>query len=343
MQITFLKTMSLFLLSINVVGIIYPNRSIHRPVDTTMPSISTYWQHNKTQHYTMKSPYLEAYPFFEIYDETYLRKFHLPTEITFRYNKAQKIQSSILNKRLEKLVQEVNLKTTVYSDFTIIRETDFNRNRRSGCIILEDKTYPFVVKLFTETPDSFVKPYRKGFYPMFFYIMGGGINRHLSGLTRIKNAQDIQAIISANPYWASRVDIPRKWFWTPENVRMITIVGENIGRHNHITTNIPSTYCIVADAIEIERSMTLVNAEDRIESMALCNTAKYMIDPHIDNFMIEKNTNKIILVDTEHFPSMVGFKKEIREYTSQTAWYLDLSLKCANDMFFRDKERRHME
>lgn len=342
MKIKNCTTIPLFILLTAIICTIYP-RSIHRPVDNSMPNISTYWQNNKATQYTMQSPYLEAYPFFEIYNEKYLQQFLLPETIALRYNQKQEIQSSILKKRLEMLVQEVQHKKSSYTNFTVIRETDFNRKHTSGCIILKDKQYPFVVKFFTETPDTFVKPYRKGFYPMFFYIMGGGINRHLSGFTRIKNAQDIRAIIAANPYWSQHVDIPRKWFWTPENVRMITIIGENIGRHSHIETQIPSTYCIIADAIDIDRRMTLINEEDRIESMALCNTAKYMIDPHIDNFMIEKKTGKIVLVDTEHFPSMVGFKKDIGEYTSQTAWYLNLSLKCADDMFFRDKERRHME
>lgn len=192
-----------------------------------------------------------------------------------------------------------------------------------------------------ETPDMFVKPYRKGFVPMFFYFMGGGVNRHLSGFTRIKNAQEFKELITKNPYWQSRVDMPRKWFWLPSNTRWITIAGANIGKYKQVSIDIPGTYCIVADAISIERTMTLTNPDDRIESMALCNTAKFIIDPHIDNFMIEQNTKKIVIVDTEHFPTMVGFKKEIGQYTSQASWYIDLSCKAADDMFFRDKSRWH--
>ncbi len=176
---------------------------------------------------------------------------------------------------------------------------------------------------------------------MFFYFMGGGVNRHLSGFTRIKNAETFRAILDNNPYWKSRVDMPRKWYWLPEDARWITISGSNIGRYKQVSIDIPGTYCIIADAIDLERSMTLVNAEDRIESMALCNTAKFIIDPHIDNFAIERNSKKIVIVDTEHFPTIVGFKKDVGNFSSQAAWYINLALEAANDIFLRDKSRWH--
>jgi hypothetical protein len=171
--------------------------------------------------------------------------------------------------------------------------------------------------------------------------MGGGINRHLSGLTRIKNAENFKELMGTDPYWKDRVEVPRKWFWLPSDTRWITIAGSNIGKYKHVSIDVPASYCIIADAIDIERRMTLVNKEDRIESMALCNKAKFTIDPHIDNFMIERSTQKIILVDTEDFHALVGFKHELDEYTSQFTWYRDLSLKCVNDMFCRDKSCRH--
>ena len=79
--------------------------------------------------------------------------------------------------------------------------------------------------------------------------MGGGVNRHLSGFTRIKNAQAFKEFITKNPYWQSRVDMPRKWFWLPCNTRWITIAGANIGKYKQVSIDIPGTYCIVADAI----------------------------------------------------------------------------------------------
>lgn len=321
---------------------IFCARSIHRPKDLQMPSITTHWADDETGVNYLQSPYLEGYPFFEIYDQNYFDRHLLPAgPITFRNRPDKSVDSRILATMIEKLVEEVHNKKTSYTHFSILRDSNFNRRKKSGLLIVKCKTYPFVVKLFMETPDMFVHPHRKGFYPALFYFMGGGVNRHLSGFTRIKNAEAFKEAISKNIYWASRVDVPRKWYWTPKNSRMITITGTNIGKYKHTSINIPSTYCIVSDLIDIERRMTLVKKEDRIESLALCNMVKFSVDPHIDNFMIERDTKKIVLIDTEHMPTMVGFKKEVGSYTSQTAWYIDLSLKCIDDMFFRDKSRWH--
>ena len=317
-------------------------RSIHRPQDLQMPSIMTRWKDDIAHSHYLQSPFLDGYPFFEIFDKKYFDNHLLPKgPISFRYDGTQSINSTDLSALIETLIKEVNEKKSSYTHFTILRDSNFNRRRQSGLLIVKCKEYPFVVKLFMETPDMFVKPYRKGFYPMFFYFMGGGVNRHLSGFTRIKNAEDFKDLINKNPYWQSRIDLPRKWFWLPNNTRWITIAGANIGKYKQISIDIPGTYCIVADAIDIERIMTLTNEDDRVESMALCNTVKFMIDPHIDNFIIERTTKKVVIIDTEHFPTIVGLKKDIGEYTSQAAWYIDLSCKAAHDIFFRDKGHWH--
>lgn len=317
-------------------------RSIHRPKDPSMPSIVTHWAHDKSHINFLQSPYLESYPFFEIFDRKYFDSHFLPRgSITFRNHPDQSVDSNILASMMDKLIEEVNLKKNSYTHFNILRDSNFNRRKKSGLLIVKCKKYPFVVKLFMETPDMFVRPHKKGFYPALFYFMGGGVNRHLSGFTRITNAENFKEAISKNAYWSKHVDIPRKWYWAPKNCGWITITGSNIGKHKTISIDIPSTYCIVADLIDIERRMTLVNKEDRIESLALCNMVKFSVDPHIDNFMIERNTKKIVLVDTEHMPTMVGFKKEVGTYTSQITWYIDLSLKCIEDMFFRDKSKWH--
>ena len=58
--------------------------------------------------------------------------------------------------------------------------------------------------------------------------------------------------INNNPYWQSRVDMPRKWFWLPKNTEWITIAGANIGKYKQVSIDIPGTYCIIADAIDID-------------------------------------------------------------------------------------------
>jgi hypothetical protein len=302
----------------------------------------THWKGDTTHSHYLQSPFLDGYPFFEIFNKKYFEDHLLPKgQIKFRYDPSKSVESSELSAVIETLIKEVGERRSSYSHFTILRGSNFNRRRQSGLLIVKCKEYPFVVKLFMESPDMFVKPYGKGLYPIFFYFMGGGVNRHLSGFTRIKNAETFKNLFAHNPYWKNKVDMPRKWFWVPEDPRWITIAGGNIGKYKQISIDIPGVYCIVADAIDIERVMTLTNSEDCIESMALCNTAKFIVDPHIDNFAIERKTKKIVIVDTENFPTMVGFKKEIGHYTSQVAWYIDLSNKAAHDIFLHDKSHWH--
>lgn len=332
----------IFIVTLTINAVQLYSRSIHRPQDTQMPCIMTHWKGDSCHAHYLQSPFLEGYPFFEIFDKKYFETHMLPQgSISFRYQPDKYIDSTHLSALIESLIKEVGEKKSSYTHFDILRDSNFNRRRQSGLLIVRCKDYPFVVKLFMETPDMFVKPYRKGFYPMFFYFMGGGVNRHLSGLTRIQNAEIFKDIIFQNPYWKTKVDVPRKWFWLPQDPHWITISGGNIGKYKQTSIDIPGTYCIIADLINIERLMTLTNPEDRIESMALCNTAKFIIDPHIDNFGFEKNSNKILIIDTEHFPTMVGYKKDIGQYSSQTAWYRDLCLKAADDIFLRDKSKWH--
>ena len=73
--------------------------------------------------------------------------------------------------------------------------------------------------------------------------------------------------------------------------------------------------------------------------MELCNYLDLWIDPHIDNFMPEKGTDKIVIVDTEHFPSFVGLKEPVT-FSGYLSWYTYLATKCLKSMFFRTKKER---
>ena len=171
-------------------------RSIHRPLDLEMPSIMTHWKDDPVHCHYLQSPFLEGYPFFEIFDKKYFDEHLLPPgPISFRYEPEKTVNSADLAALIETLIKEVREKKSSYAHFTILRDSNFNRRRQSGLLIVKCKEYPFVVKLFMETPDMFVKPYRKGFYPIFFYFMGGGVNRHLSGFTRIKTAETFKEIL----------------------------------------------------------------------------------------------------------------------------------------------------
>ncbi|TET06236.1 hypothetical protein E3J79_02700 [Candidatus Dependentiae bacterium] len=315
-------------------------RSIHRPNDPTMPVLTTRWVDNN-QFYSIKSYYLQEYPFFKIFDRNHFFNNYLPTgSISFRNNSEKTVDSTTITQLIDELIEEVNKKKKQFSHFKVLRKRNFNRNKISGLLILKCKDYPFVVKLFIENPNSFTNPYQKGIEPTIFFFMAGGINRHISGFTRIKNAQFIKNCIAHKPSLPVEFDVPRKWFYIPRGSKWMELRGYNIGLNDQIVTKIPGTYCIIADEIKYERKFSLLNKGDRQISMKFCNLVNFCIDPHIDNFMLEKETKKLVIVDTEHFPSITGLTNVDGIYTSQIRWYIDLSLKCLQDMYFRDKKTR---
>lgn len=55
--------------------------------------------------------------------------------------------------------------------------------------------------------------------------------------------------------------------------------------------------------------------------------------------MIEKDSGKMVIIDTEHFPTMIGLKEPL-EFEVYSEWYVKLSIKCLKDNFLRDKHTR---
>jgi hypothetical protein len=55
--------------------------------------------------------------------------------------------------------------------------------------------------------------------------------------------------------------------------------------------------------------------------------------------MVERGTNKLVIIDTEHFPTLVGFKEK-RSFKTYVRWYLGLAGKAAHAMYFRNKKER---
>lgn len=325
----------------------YPKRNVYRPKETNIPTVTVFWSdEQETQKFSLRSRYLDPYPFFGIFDKHHFETSMLPTgPISFRYDAHKSVNGKELARLVDELIEELKQKKSEFSHFTVLRERDFNRKKLTGLIIVKCNDYPFVIKLFMEYPESFLHPYRKGIVPTFIFFLGGGINRHLSGFTRIKNAAAFRLCIQNDAEWLGKVDIPRKWYLLPHSSRWISIEGEHFADLGRQTINVPATYCIIADAIDIDRSMSMMNKDDRTTSLRLCNTVHFSIDPNITNFMFEKaqsgQEQKIVVVDTEHFPSMVGLKEkdlQNRIYKSQFAWYRDLVIKGFQDMFFKPKQ-----
>lgn len=325
----FFGTLFLWCISLN-------GRSFFRKKDPRTPQIRVQYE-GSDDSYTLTDLHLEEYPIFNTYDAAFLHKQRLPHDTIMFRDEDGRIEGDALSTLIEKLVQEVREGKRVYSDFSILAHHNFNHRTQCGLLIVKAKKYPFVVKLFMENPQSFVKPLSKGFEPVFFFYLGGGVNRHLSGFTRIKNLHVIKERLAHSEYWADKIIMPRKWFWTPHNSINLEIIGKNIGPRKHISTKIPAIYAIVADAIDCGEAFSLKNKEQTRTALSLCNYLDLWIDAHIPNFMYEKNTGKIAIIDTEHFPTVVGLQ-ETPEFKSYFDWYMYLIDKCAKSMLFSTKK-----
>lgn len=311
-------------------------RSVHRPKDPRIPEITTRLL-GETATYKLANYHLEQYPIFETFDKEFLMDQQLPpNDISFLHGD-QSVDSKALQELIEGLLKEVRKHKKNYTHFKILVDHNFNHREQCGLLIVKFKDYPFVLKLFMETPQSFVQPFQKGFEPTFFFYMGGGVNRHLSGFTRIKNLHVIKERLAQSSYWSERIVAPRKWFWMPQKPKWLEIIGKNIGPEKTIITHIPAIYGIIADAIDCEEKFSIHNREHTRLSLDLCNYLDLWIDPHIPNFMFEKNTGKIAIVDTEHFPTMVGLKETPR-FTNYTEYYTYLINKCGQNMIFCTKK-----
>lgn len=303
------------------------------------PVIITYKKPGDKSYYVLRDSILEWYPTFSLYDLSHLKDHLLPqTAITFRTDASKSVEGIILKEMIENFLKEIKAKKKVYKDFIVLKGKGFNTKKQAGLLIVKCKHYPFIVKLFMENPRSFIRPYNKGFEPACQFVVGGGITRHALGFTRIKNRKQLREKIDSTSELYDYIDVPRKWFWMPEQREYFYIRGYNF-EESPITVKVPAVYAIIADAIEIERTLSINKNDDKSLALKISEIFNYTIDPHINNFVIEKETNKIVIIDTEHFPSLVGFKEK-PAISSYFSYYVDLGMKYLKDRYGRIRRKR---
>lgn len=318
-------------------------RSIHRTKSEPLPTITTNWFGDKNETFVAKSSHYEEYPIFKVFDHDYCMKHTLPMgAIPTRYEPEVTVSGQVLRDCIEVLLKEIAQRKKEFTHFKLLTKKNFNRSKRCGAMMLKFKKYPFVLKLFIETPESFINSSCKGIDNVWFFSMSGGANRHMSGLTRLKNLETIKNHIANSPRWNALMDLPRKWFWLPKNESWLEISGENIGPKGTVHTVIPGTYGIIADAIESDQKLSVFNSHAYSNiTLEFCSSLHLALDAHLDNFMIEKSSGKMVIIDTEHFPSFVGFKETYpQEFHSYYAWYAHLAKKFISECFFRTKSDR---
>lgn len=317
-------------------------RSIYRRAEPDTPYLIAQWATGKQRHYFFDSHLTDV--MFKLYDHSHVLSHILPTTpITFRYDPAHSVNGSTLARLIEELIDEImhlpkNARPKKFKHFNILKIRDVDWYDHTGVYIVEFRDYPFVVKLFIETPESFVRPCAKSFEAHAFYYMGG-VTRHTNGFTRIKNLNNIAKIVKADPFWSERVDFPRKWFWLPENSKWIQLEGFNIGPSKRISSLIPSIYAVVCDKIVWSRPFALSNPLDRKIAMELSTFVDMCIDPHINNYGYEEGSGKIVPIDFEHFKTGVGLRNRWN-CSGYFEWYTKLSCKMLDDLFLRNKQKR---
>lgn len=340
-----LQTRIIFLFFLQAASTLQGERSLFRKKDPLLPAITTFWvddPHGK-EEYSLRDSHLEQYSLFELFDIDYFNAHMIPTgPITYRYDPQKTVNGAELGILIEQFLKELkdyDTRRRSYKDFTVIKVSEYNPVARSGMLVMKFRKYPFVVKLFMETPCSFVRPFSKGFVPSCLFLMSGGVNRHLLGFTRIPNLQKINTMISTSPEWSKILETPRKWYWQPRNNRWFRLVGYNIGGKKEQSIDLPSVYALICDAIDVERTLTMRKANDLDLGRKLGRFFGNRLDQHIDNFVIERTTKKIVLIDTEHFATMVGLK-EPTDFKNYAGYYSTLSWHCVCKGFFRSKKER---
>jgi hypothetical protein len=312
----------------------------------SIPQVTAQWA-DGSHSFTITNRNIRYYPMFA-FDITHFIPYLLPHDaISFRSDPKQSVDGTLLATLIQDGMEEIlhikkkRKRKKVLQHFFLLQDKNFNYKRSCGLVVLAFKDYPFVVKLFIEQPTTILDFHATGIEPTFFFYMGGGSNRHLSGFTRLTNREFVAKRIEQFPAWKNHVELPRKWFWIPHEQKNIVITGKNIGGLPFIKTEIPSVYAIIADKIDFSQpTKTLSSTQKGDIIMQLCNDLELNIDPHAKNFAftedLVKNKFKISLVDTEHFPTMVGPIKQ-KQFKTHHQWYLYLAGKGFQDIYLTSK------
>jgi hypothetical protein len=335
------KKVIMVILAFFTFSAIKPARTHLRKKDKDEPTITIKRKGSKKKGIS-RSCWAYNQSLFKMFNSDYFLSHLLPKDfVETNDDLHNRIDCRILNNLIHKLLREIRKHKKQYTDFIILKDKNFNRKKRCGLLIVKFKHYPFVLKLFMETPESFIDPYCKGFDNQFFFYMSGGMNRHIAGLTRIRNLELIQQQIASNPRWKDKIIMPRKWYWLPKNPQWMQIDGHNIGNEKDISTLMPGTYAIIADVLDTQEDAPLLSLQKRSELvMELCMDLQLFVDPHGDNFILKYNPilndYTVSIVDTEHFPSLVGLKEQ-PFFNNHLEYYVYLGAKYFQDAFLQTK------
>ncbi len=315
------------------------HRSPLRKPTYQMPTIVV--SDDKTPHsYARTSNHYKREPIFTVFERQFFDEHQLPSTGITDVNGHVMIQKNNIDVLLNDILDALKDHTPL-PHCTVMADNNFNYTTCCGLLILKLHDYPLVIKIFRETAESFVLPFSKGFEPTTFFFMCGGSNRHIAGLTRIPNRYRMLSFIEADPYWSELVRMPRKWYWVPDTLEWLRIDGYHIEGTTRLHTEIPATYVIVADYIKPVVESDLNELEKKQLIMDLSGICALHLDPHMKNFVFEKNQNTgkplITIIDTEDQSCMTGLREPMN-YNTHIEWYALLTGRFLKNLLFNVKE-----
>lgn len=320
------------------------SRSVHREPDPEVAVIKASWIDGKpdAKEYTLRTYCFEKSVLFDMFDYDHVMSHLIPHgPIQYRHDPSKTVRGEELERLLGKFIKEIKTNKSLNKkndDFIILKSTNFLPQVPVGLVIVKFKKYPFVAKIYFETPRTFVRPETKDLQQRCLFYMAGGVSRYLVGFTRIKNLEFVQEQLRADPFWSLNIDVPRKWFSIPCEP-WFEVTAYNVGGKQQKHMIFPSVYCIIADAINAKRKFTLDKPEDKAIVLGLTTWFGEHLDPNISNYMIEKGTRKLVLIDTEDFTSSVGLRQRL-EYGNYFEWYAKLINGFFDNVYFKTRQRR---
>lgn len=315
-------------------------RSIYRINKSPIPMISIY-NNEKKLCTTISDSHLEIYPQFTFTIDA-LKKYTIPNLISYANNKSRLVSKKRIDYLIETFIKELNNgKRDNFAHFTVLKSKNFNFHYNCGLLVLKCKNHPFIVKLFIEHPETYFDYNCKGIESTGFFFMGGGANRHISGMSRLLNIDLIKRKLDHSKQWKKIIKFPRKWLWLPKDSHFMYLIGKNLGNKKIIANKIPEIFAIIADEINCNETLEISLTEKQKIIFEICNEFS-SIDAHYVNFIFKKKDDQsftVTIIDTEHFPTMVGFKKK-QSFNNYWEWYIHLSMHCMKKMLFRTKKDR---
>lgn len=325
------------------------SRNPRRPEDITIPvitvsstdpeyaqtwaSLKSIYDPKKTE-YSLKQHFLRLKPIKNGFNEEYFHAHLLPEDtIQFRNNLGT-VSGSTLAKLSQELLEQIKVGQRKFTNFTILKDKDFNYKTLSGLLVVKFNDYPFVLKLSIEHPHTMVQPFSKSIEATGMFIIGGNL-RHLSNFTRIANLERIKNMLSYNPFYLHCLQFPRKWFWKPAKIHDLKIIWQCNGYTE--TIFLPNVYATIADFIETEPNQPQRDLNKL--SMKIATDTGFLIDPHAGNIVIEKGTHNYVLLDTEDFRMMVGLDRSMKA-KKYIGWYIELLCTSLQTMLCRTKQDR---